>query len=170
MDSKLKQKVYLFGLYEIIGGLVGIFLTLYLIQTILEFSILLISFLIVALFLYSYSIFCGIMLFSKKLVSFKYSRVNQYLQLFGFFIVGYGFRYVSGFFVTIGLDFTEGFSLNFNAGISTWQINWDQTSNSIVFSFNFIALLLVLFLDKQIRQQNDNKIVKEISKIGNVDF
>ena len=159
-------KLYFLALYQLIGGVLGIILTIFLILRLTEVSVSLFLLLAIALSLYCYSVLCGILLFKNPLLGIKYSRINQYLQIFGFFIFGYGFRYVAGFFITIGLNLTNSINFVADLGTSAWQINIDQESKACIISFNFVALFLILFLDRQLKIIKQNIFSKEISQLG----
>lgn len=167
MFTKTKlTKSNLLGGYQIIGGLAGVWLTISLLTTIVAFSWLLVLILIIAFGLFGYSIFCGIIIFKNPLIGLKHSRINQFLQVFNFTIFGYGFQYISGLFISIGLDFTETFNIKLNFGTTTWQIIFNQDSEVSLVNFNIVALSLIIFIDKEINKIENKILDNELIEIG----
>jgi hypothetical protein len=147
--NNLQLKLRILGVYQMFGGLVGIFLTL----LIVSFSN--ISDLLLALFillLFGYSIYCGLLLIGRSKKGLQYSKVNQILQAVHFTILGYGFKYVSGLFFSLGFDLTDGFSLEFYFGISNWLMDINADNVMMSLHVNFVALFLIaLIVEETIR-------------------
>ena len=135
------------GIYEIVGGVIGIGLTIYLIATQLSVPGLLFLIFLFSLLLYCYSIYCGIVLLKNKSNALNYSLVNQYLQLINFSILGYAFQYISGIYLSVGIDLTSSEYLKINFGVSAWQININRDKDIILVNLNFVALFLIIFID-----------------------
>gem|GEM_PF-496731 len=153
-DAKFKLK--LLGYYQIVGGVAGWALTICLIaQTITITGLILLLFL-VALSLYSFSIYCGIQILKNNKYALNLSLTNQYIQLISFSILGYGFKYVSGLLLSIGFDFTNSVVMKFNMGImSSWELSFKDDTNQIQLNLNLIALFFIIFID------NLKKSIKE---------
>jgi len=96
------------GVYQIVFGLPGLALTLWLMMSTGFNSIMLVLMFIIPIALYAYSIYCGMLLFQKHDAALKHTVINQYLQLINFSIAGYAFKYVAGPLVTLGIDLTYG--------------------------------------------------------------
>ena len=70
--------------------------------------------------------------------------------------MGYSFKYISGFFLNVGLDFTNAFNFKFVAGLSTWDLGFNTHSNALEININLVAILMLSFIDrikKKINQQ-----------------
>lgn len=154
------------GGYQIIGGLFGLGLTIVMATKLGPINIFIILLLLFAFVLYGYSIFCGILILSNPIKGLKYSRINQFLQIFNFYISGYGFQYISGIFISLGIDLTNSFNLKFNLGTSTWQIAFNQDSEVSILNINFVALFILIFIDRQIKKIHSQELNKVLIEIG----
>lgn len=149
------------SIYQIIGGLFGICMMIWLIMTIQLQGVLHYIFLLFAFLLYSYSIFSGVMLLKNK--SLQLSLINQLLQLINFSILGYGYKYTSGFYITAGLNLTN-YNLIFKSGLSSWEFNYGTISELSEVHINVIALSLIILIDRLIRTTRENKYSMDIEK------
>ena len=162
----LITKLSILAIYQIIGGVIGIILTIYVMTTAVTFSLLLITILIVIFGLYSYSILCGVLIFKSPLTGLKYSLINQYIQILSFSIVGYGYKYLSGLYISVELDLGNLPSFQLQGGISTWNINFKNALEIKTVGINFIAILLILFIDRQINILKVKAIDNSINELG----
>jgi len=164
ISSEISIRIRALGIYQIAGGVIGLGLTIWYLPNALRLAIpgLLLLY-IMPFVLYSYSIYCGTLLMRSKETGLKHSMINQYLQLVNFSISGYGFQYISGFYVSAGLDLTHSTLFKMNFGVSTWtlQINFD--SEMVLININFIALWLILFIDKLMKKVSEHEMNAEFS-------
>lgn len=146
--SKIRLKV--FAWYQIIGGIAGLVVTIWLLARTAQISGLILIILLFACSLYGFSIFCGrLLLGDKYLYGLKLSIINQALQIFSFTMLGYGFRYVSGSMILASLKFSNGLDIGLNFSLtSTWAINIDANEKPFELAINFVAIYLVYFADK----------------------
>ena len=159
-------KLRAFGIYQIAGGIIGLGLTVWLLTKLTEvlgFALILV---LIALGLYAHSIYCGVLLLRNKISGLRHSTINQFLQLLNFAIMGYAFQYVSGVFLSIGIDMTNSFFIKFNLGVSSWAININSGGEDLIVNFNFIALFLILFIDRLKKKINAELLHHEITNIG----
>ena len=162
------RKIKVLAIYQILGGLAGFGITFWLLaHTAIITGLILLLFLI-AFALFSYSIYCGALLLKKQRVGLVHSSINQYLQLVSFAILGFGFQYVSGVLLSVGIDLTTSFDMKFNIGImSTWEMNINSDTEKIEINFNLVALFVIIFIDKLRRQtasDGDNMRPAEIAE------
>ena len=144
-DTKLK----VLGYYQLIGGIAGLALTFYLITQTATITGLILILYLIALGLYSFSIYCGVQVLKNKKHSLHISLINQYLQLISFAMLGYGFKYVSGLLLSVGVDLTNSLDMNFNMGImSSWEMNWNTNTDKIQLNLNLVALFFIIFIYK----------------------
>ena len=160
--SKLKA----LGIYQIAGGIIGLLLVFWIIAGLTTFSALLLLILAIAIVLYCYSIYCEILLLKNKISGLKHSLINQSFQLMNFAIAGFAFQYVSGAFLTIGLDLTNSFNFIFNVGISSWQININGDPEPFTINFNLVALFLIIFIEKLKKKVSQEKLEQQLASIG----
>jgi hypothetical protein len=161
-SSKLKA----LAIYQIAGGVIGVGLTVWIILRTPTFSALLLLLLVVILGLYVHSIYCGTLLLDKKTVGLNHSLVNQALQLVSFSILGFTFQYMSGLFLTTGIDLTNSFEILFNAGISSWKIVLRDSEQPLILNFNFIALFLIIFIIRLKNKIQQEQVESQITSIG----
>lgn len=154
------------GLYQITGSILGagvIGWSLYKDQSLTSVTVSLYT----GIFLiFAYSVFCGILCLKNKRSALICSLVNQMLQLIGFAIFGYAFRYVSGFYLSVGVDFSDSLEFDFGAGISTFTLNINKDPQLFKVDINFIALGLVFWIDRLMRIMKQEVDLKEIRTIG----
>src|SRR4051794_7907039 len=108
--DKIKNKgtkLKVLGYYQIVGGIAGLAITIYLIAQTATITGLILLLYLIALGLYSFSIYCGTQVLKSKKHSLNISLINQYLQLISFAILGYGFKYISGLLLSVGVDLTN---------------------------------------------------------------
>lgn len=155
--------IKILGIYQIWGGIMGIgILVLGLVsisktestdRMTIYFSIASIAFL-----LYCYSIFSGIILIKREKVI--HSFVNQLLQIISFSILGYGFTFFSGFYVSTGINLSTGdFLLKW--GLSTWEISFNSYPELSQIHINILALLLIFYFD-YLRKEISTKTEKSL--------
>jgi len=164
--QKINSKIQALAIYQIAGGIIGLYLTLKLMSTLSQIPNLIIFLFFIAICLYCYSILCGIFIFAKKDRELKYSLINQYLQLINFAILGYSFKYASGVYLFVGLDLTDLVILKFNIGISTWRINFNIDDDLTEINLNLVSLFVIIFIHKIKKTLNEahaNNILEEIS-------
>jgi hypothetical protein len=107
-------------------------------------------------------------LLRKKEAGLNHSLINQYLQLVNLSVAGYGFKYISGFYVSAGLDLTNSSIFKMNFGISTWSLQFNIDSEVVLININFVALFLIVFIDKLKKKINEHKMITEVSQMANV--
>lgn len=173
--DKIKNKnlkLQILGYYQLIGGIAGLAITLYLIAQTATISGLALILYLIALGLYSFSIYCGTQVLRKKNHSLDISLINQYLQLISFAILGYGFKYVSGLLLSVGVDLTTSIDMKFNMGImSTWQMSWNSDVDKIVIDLNLVAVFFIIFIDKLKNSKSmDNAILTDDDKTEPIRF
>jgi len=133
-----------------IGGILGVLLTFWLLAHTDQISGLLLIIYLAALGLYAFSIFCGrLLLTDKYLRGLNLSILNQALQVASFAMFGYAFMYVAGARLLGEMTIDHGitFGLNFSL-TSSWRIYVDSDDKSINLAINFVAIYLVFFADK----------------------
>ena len=152
--------------YQVFGGIIGLVLTAYLLTTVQQFHFILLFILFIAICLYSFSIICGIFIFRNLLTGLRLSRINQLLQVFSFSISGYAFKYVSGIDFSIDLDFKNALNFTFNLATSSWKIMIEGDPSTALISINIVAIVLVIFIEKQITKAREDISKEAIADIG----
>ncbi len=143
-----EQQLKALAIYQIAGGILGLGLTVVIISRLGTITGIILLILLFAIALYSFSIFCGVILSKNKKSALTYSLINQFLQLINFSIAGYGFQYIAGVYLSIGLDLTKSIIFQFNLGISAWRITINEDATTSFVNFNFVALFLIIFIDR----------------------
>ena len=121
-SDEISDRMKGLGIYQVIGGMIGLYFTIKLILEQPTFPILLLLLFLIPLALFFYSIYCGVLVFKLNERGLFHSLINQYLQLISFSILGYTFQYVSGAHLSAGVDLTNSLKFKFDFGISNWQI------------------------------------------------
>ncbi|RVU01651.1 hypothetical protein EOD41_06735 [Mucilaginibacter limnophilus] len=164
LTNNLLNKVKFLAWYQILGGLLGLGITIYIIAGLEKLSGLMFLVIIVPLLLYSLSIYCGKLLLSVNYnLGFKLTIINQALQVLCFMLFGYAFMYVSGAMLLITVSSGDGVVFGFNFSIiSTWQINFRTSDTTAKLGVNLVAIFMLYFADKLLlaikKQLSDNAI------------
>ncbi|WP_448701831.1 hypothetical protein ACFGVR_06210 [Mucilaginibacter sp. AW1-3] len=152
MQDKLSRgttiRLKILGWYQIIGGIAGLILTIWLLVRTETITGLIALLFLTAFGLYVFSIYCGKLLlgngYNKGL---SLSNVNQALQIVNFLFLGYGFMYISGVMLIGSIKYGGGFSMGFNFGFnSIWQFSIHSDDRSFALGVNFVAIYLLFFV------------------------
>ena len=161
-EKKLKTNINILkgiGILEIIGGITGIGLIIWLTLQGMETNTYVFLILLVAIAFYIYSIYAGIKLFKYQEKGILHSQILQFIQLISFSIGGTTYLLTSGGNLFIGYNMTEGnleFKLNIIA--SEFQLNLMSSEVSDYVYINILAIIVLYLIDKStktiIEQQN----------------
>ena len=156
--NKERRKLEIIGLYEIIGGAVGIGLILWGMISISNFSIMAILLYLIVIFLYSFSIYAGVKLFKYKENKIIYSEIIQYLQIPKIGLLGFIFTFTAGISFFLGIDYTNDFLFRFDFNLSPSNTSlYFKTDKSLIFFYiNFVPILIIYLIGK-----STTKIEKE---------
>ena len=141
------------ALYQIIGGVLGIALTLW-----VMFSgemVVALPALRIGLFaggLYVFSILCGSMLFRKPQRALVLSLINQVLQVVYFSFGAYGFQYVAGLRIGIGVDMVGGWIFKFRMALSSFHFSVGDDLGQKFIGVNLVALFLIFWLERLLEE------------------
>ncbi|SRR5260221_608688 len=166
LSKRIQSQFNILGIYQIGGGIIGLGLVVWLSSGLRAITLLLVIILLVAIALYSYSIYCGILLLRKNIFGVRLSLVNQFLQLFSLSIFGFTFQYTSGAFFSVGFDLTNSFLFTFNLGISQWQLTINDNKELLIVNFNIVALFLILFIERLRKEIQKEQVKRRIASIG----
>ncbi|MEZ2337192.1 hypothetical protein [Mucilaginibacter sp. RCC_168] len=149
-SSRSKLKLKILGWYQIVGGIVGLLITIWLLAHIGQINGLILLLLLIVFGLYSFSIYCGRLLFTNYDKGLNLSVINQILQIAHFSMLGYAYQYVSGLVFEIGMSKKPGFNLifNFNFTNSTWQLSVGTSDRSFVLAINLVAIAWLYYIEK----------------------
>ncbi|MEX6688542.1 hypothetical protein QTN47_13600 [Danxiaibacter flavus] len=96
----------------------------------------------------------------------KLSFVNQFLQLIGVAFSGFAFSYVAGLYLSVGLDISDSFEVNFGLGISKYDLSINNEPENHIVTINIVALALIYWIDKRSKKLAEEKNFAEVSSIG----
>jgi hypothetical protein len=168
LSKETRSHLLKLGLYQLIGGGVGVLLILWsVINSDLTNNLLVMLFLVMLVF-FAYSILCGVLCLKYNERCLKYSLINQILQLIGVAAFGFAFEYAAGIYLHVGLDLTEGFLIGFGFGISKMIININTEPSLFELHFNIVALLLIIWIEKTTRRLKAEKQYKEVEELVRV--
>lgn len=146
---KLKAKINFLAYYQIVGGAIGIIFLVWLLVSTLPvqgFNIGL--FLLMAVF-FALSICAGWLLVEKRIeAGLTLSKINQILQILGFGFGAYGFKYVAGIMLSLGIDLKDDANFIFNFSISKLEFFINSTKDLAKVEVNLVAIYLVYFIIK----------------------
>lgn len=153
MEKQLRKQVTALALYQIIGGILGILLTLWvmfrgelvLTQQVLRFSLF-------AAALFVFSILCGRMLFRNPPRGLVLSLLNQVLQVIYFAFGTYGFQYVAGLRIGFGFDMVGSWTFKFRVALSSFQFDFGTATGQKFIGINLVALFLIFWIERLLEQ------------------
>lgn len=147
--SQLKTRIEVLAYYQIVGGVFGIGLIVYLIAQTGAITGLMLLIFASAVSLYCYSVYCGKVLKSGETGrGLVLSKINQLFQTFEFAVGGYAFKYVSGGSVNAGINITNDFKFYFNLTPSSFQVTFNKDEDLIIVGFNMLAIYLVYYITR----------------------
>lgn len=166
MTTKTKSSILTIGWYQIVGGGTGFLKMLYSLFTTAQISGLLILINILILGFFIYSILCGTLCLKYKDNALTHSLINQFLQLISFACFSFSFIYVSGLYLSIGLDLSNSIAITFDFGISKFDFKIYSENVIAEMNFNLVAFGLIYWIDKLIKKIKEEKTNIEISSLG----
>lgn len=167
-----KEVNFLAG-YQIVGGIIGVGLIIYVLTNLEEVSVYYITIMVFGLLLYIFSFLAGIFVFLRKSFSLKISLINQALQVIGFSLFGYGFEFVAGISYDVFFDYNDGLDITTSLGFCNWHFLVNNDTGIMQVSINIIAiamLFFILYLRKKYRKMLANIEATNIGSIGMVSF
>lgn len=168
ISKETKSALMKLGIYQIIGGAIGMLIILgSILGTPLLTGLTVLLYLFILLF-FLYSIFCGVLCLKAKKKALHHSLANQILQVFGFAMIGFAFKYIAGLYLTIGLNLTDSFQFSFGAGVSSFNFNFNNEKERIELDFNIIALLLIFWIDTLMKKVKDETAIRQENSISNL--
>jgi hypothetical protein len=142
--QKTESRIKIIGIYQIIGGLIGLIATILLLVKFGFINGSSFKMFLLFILLYSFSVFCGYLLIKKQFEKgLNYSIINQLIQVLSFSILGFSFKFYSGLFLSLGINLTTDTILTYNFGLTTWNFKLNSESGIIEISINLVALILI---------------------------
>ena len=165
MKTKSKFDLLIIGWYQIIGGVIGELLVLYSLFSPTQVSRLEVLVCIFIFLFFGYSIFCGTLCIERKKNALTHSLINQFLQLLGFAFLGFAYSYVAGFYISIGLNFSNALEIKLIFGPSKFDFYLNLEYYTAGIYFNLVALGLILWIDKVAEKIEAEKANMEYTSI-----
>jgi hypothetical protein len=157
MAAKIKSDIFNLGLYQIIGGAIGVVVILISLVDPIQFSGLIILVYAFMFSFFAYSIFCGTLCVKSGEMALRYSLINQFLQLLSFAFFGFSFSYFAGIYMIIGLDLSKSIEINLGFGISKFNVNINGDAERTEINLNLVALALIYWIEKLKKKIKDRK-------------
>ena len=148
-QNNLSKQIKAIALYQIIGGILGIALTIWVMfsgEMVVDQMALRIG--LFAGGLYVFSILCGRMLFRNLRRGLVLSIINQLLQVVYFSFGAYGFQYVAGLRIGVGVDMVEGWIFKFRLALSSFHFSIGDDLGQKFIGVNLVALFLIFWLER----------------------
>ncbi|MBO0950677.1 hypothetical protein [Fibrella forsythiae] len=149
LPNNLSDKIRQLAYYQIVGGICGIGLVIWLVAQTKSVSGLSLLIFILAVSLYLFSIHCGRLLLKNKLdLGLDLSTYNQAIQVLNFALFGFAFKYASGLYIGVEIDYTDDFKFDVGLSLSALQINVNADKQIIQIGFNVLAVYLIYHIGK----------------------
>src|SRR3954468_13725250 len=108
------KKLRALAIYQIIGGVLGLIITIWAVIEYATFTPFIILLFAIAFVLYIFSLLSGWLLWNQYTAGIQCSLINQYLQIIQFTIGGWAYTYVSGGYFSLGVDLTYSYKILVN--------------------------------------------------------
>ena len=154
------------GFYELIGGILGIGLSCWLMLKTGTINGPFLFIFLLAFFLFSFSIQSGNLLLQKSKIQkgIIYSSILQILQLFAIGLGNYSYEFYSGAKGTIGFIFGEGFKFDLNVALSSFNFTINSGNNNYFFKINIVAIIILSILIDIFQEKKRKQIESYISE------
>jgi len=149
LQKQIKNQLKAIAYYQIIGGILGIALTVWVMfsgEIIVDKQALRIG--LFAGGLYLFSILCGRMLLRNYKRGLILSIVNQVLQVIYFSFGAYSFQYVAGLRFGLGVDMIEGWIFKFRLALSSFHFSFGTDLDQKFIGVNLVALFLIFWMER----------------------
>lgn len=166
--QKIKSEFKILGIYQLIGGILGLVLLFYSIYDTGIRAIPIFFLLLTISLFFVYSILCGILCLKSHDLALTLSFVNQLIQLLGIGLGGYLYNYVAGVYFSLKFDLTDLSNINLGFGISKMELQFNRDINFHILEINFIAIALIIWIDKlqrKIRNEQLKATTEQISTL-----
>ena len=147
VSKSLKSQFFYLGLYQIIGGGIGILILVWTsLFNVVEWNSITIILLGLFLVFFVYSVFCGLICLEVKRSALRQTMINQFLQVLSFSFMGFAFSYVAGIYLTLGIDLNDSPELKLNMGLSMIDLRINTDSQAADFHINLVALGIIYWV------------------------
>jgi hypothetical protein len=157
ISAESKNALLKLGLYQIIGGSLGLLRIFWVSLSIQNVAGPAIILMLLVAFLFAYSIYGGYLCLKMKNGALMHSYIIQGLQILSLSIMGFSFKFVSGLFLSLGIDLTNSFDFYFDGGVSYFAISAFAQSHVVQIEINLVAIVAFILVDRL-----NQKIVSEV--------
>ncbi|MDB5134157.1 MAG: hypothetical protein JWP37_760 [Mucilaginibacter sp.] len=163
ISKKSKIRLRVLTWYQIIGGILGILVTIWIAAKLEQIRWVILLVVLFAMCLYVFSIYAGrLLLTDKYLTGLKLSIINQAMQILQFAVMGYAFLYASGLMLAIGITTSEGFTFTCNFELaSMWKISIATSEREFSLAINLVAIYFLYFTEKLQTTIKREKVIYE---------
>ena len=158
----VNSNIKIIGLYQIIGGILGVGLTARIMLHTSDIGGALMMIFLAALFLFYHTIKAGIVILqkSRRKEGVLYSMIMQGFQIIGIGIGKYSYEFFSGAKLTIGFSSGEGSLIEFGAALSGFNFSINSGEPEYFLYFNILAIVILYVLTRIYRALES--VTKEI--------
>lgn len=153
MERSTHTKLTILAIYQLVGGLLGLVLTgwvLYQNEMLIDQAALRMGLFAAGLFIFS--VLCARMLWRNPRRGLILSIVNQVLQVVYFSFGAYGFQYVAGLRVGMGVDMIGGWVFKFRMAVSSFNFTIGSETGEKFIGINLVALFLIFWMEQLLEQ------------------
>lgn len=148
IDKRLLRKINFIEIYQIIGGIIGLLFTSYLLFTTnLSRYVGFIDWvsIITPFIFFGFCIYSGILLNNKRyVIGFKLVFISLIIQLLSFDILGLFYAAINGIGINLTIDLTKDIIVGFDFHPSQFLIALYSYENSIV-KINLVAIAMIFY-------------------------
>lgn len=166
LSKETRSSIFKLGVYQIIGGAIGLLLVLWTIINTQDVNLLTVFLFLLMLSFFSYSVYCGVLCTTAREGCLTHSLINQALQVASVAAVGCAYQYAAGLYLNMGVNLSEGFHLDFGMGFSSLNLKINTAPETLKADVNLVAIGLLVWIDQTIRIVTIEKQLQEIKELG----
>lgn len=162
ISRKSESDLFKLGIYQLVGGIIGLLLITWVgLHSPFVTSLIITVYVIVAL-VFCYSIVCGILSIKLHPQALRFSLINQVAQLISIAVPAISFHYCAGFFINLGIDFTDVIRFDTQLGLSGVIFDFNTEPVEKTIHINIISLLLVIWIVRIKRKTKQEQVLQGI--------
>ena len=156
-SKEIKLDLLKLGIYQIGGAVIGFSFLVMLFFSSIQINASSILLVVLSLLFFGYSAYCGFLCIKERENSIRHSKINQLVQILGFNFFGFAFQYISGIFLKVEANLTDGFNFNLGFGVSKIKFALFDRTDTISFQVNVVAICIVLWIEKITKEIKSNR-------------
>lgn len=164
--SRLNRIFKVLAWYQVIGGITGLVVLAWVCNFTMAWNASLAVLMLFIALLYAFSIYCGTKLLKNPVKGLSFSLVNQLVQTIHFGVMGYMFKFISGFSISVRWEPVMYFYFGLEPSSFIIQLGTDELGAFV--GVNLVAALLSYYIIHIKDVYTEALLAKEIAGIADI--